>query len=142
MEPISALGLASNIIQLIHFGYAVLSETHKAYDSASGVSDEFADMETIAKHIQDLHSSSISFSTNQGGQDTNRTKIYASCNEVARELLTAIEQIRVNKGPRRRWRSFRQALLSVWRKEKIAALQKRLSSLRSEVSADILMTIK
>ena len=55
----------------------------------------------------------------------------STCKDVAAEILGTLDKIRIRE-PRRKWKSFVQALRSVWKKEQIEELVKRMERLRSE----------
>jgi hypothetical protein len=60
---------------------------------------------------------------------------------VAGELIDALERLKA-KGPKGRWKSLRQALKSVWNRDKIIQIQSRLTGLREELELRILVEMK
>jgi hypothetical protein len=71
-----------------------------------------------------------------------RSLCQTSVNE-AQELLGALRQLKVSKDSRsRKWASFRAALKSVWKEDKIDALALRLSTTREFITSRILMAIR
>ena len=132
LDPVTAFALAGNVIQFIDFGCNLLSESLDLYRSATGTTVENIELEIVAKDIQDniapLRISARSFPT-----ASHYSKLLQSCESVAQELLSAVEKLRVEDGPHRRWRSFGKALRSIWKKEEISKLQGRLGTLREQI---------
>ena len=54
MDPLSALGLASNIIQFVQFAAKLISESQEAYESIDGLSQRHSDLEGIAVDLLNL----------------------------------------------------------------------------------------
>jgi hypothetical protein len=54
MEPLVALGLASNIIQIVDFSGRMLSRTREIYDSPSGTLQIYTDLEHAARNLEEL----------------------------------------------------------------------------------------
>jgi len=65
MEPIAALGLAANIIQIVDFSARMLSRTKEIYNSANGTLKIFTDLEASAKTLEEL-SSQLRLTPHQG----------------------------------------------------------------------------
>lgn len=65
-----------------------------------------------------------------------------SCIEIAGELSDHLDKLKVRGQKYRRWKSFRQALKTVWKKEAIDNLVKRLSLLRGQLEFHILASLR
>ena len=66
-----------------------------------------------------------------------------SCVDLSNELLARFEKLRVHEADKhRRWKSFRQALKSVWSKGEIDDIERRLNSYRKELDAHILVSLR
>jgi len=64
-------------------------------------------------------------------------------NKIADELLRQLDKLKVKSDAKHRgWRSFRQALKSVWNKEELDELSERLLILRDQLQFHILVSIK
>lgn len=64
-----------------------------------------------------------------------------SCKEVADELLQILEDLKVAL-PRQKWKSFRQALKGIMKKEKIQSLNTRLQRLQQQVQFRLINILK
>lgn len=138
LDPFSALSVASNVVQFVSFSTELLSKSCELYSSTTGSTAKHTKLETL---YQDLHQlsqklSSSSQSTSEeiecSPEEHALGRVADSCKETADELLSTIHGLKVTTGSRRKWRSFRQALKSVWKQQKIEALQKRLDAISGQ----------
>ncbi len=145
LDPLSAIGLAGNVIQFIDFGCSILAEARENYRSASGTSEENIELGNVA---ESLHQFTVRLQHSKDGQnpltgtDEAFMKVLESCQGVADELLQAAQRLKVKDGPNKRWNSFRQALSTVWHKEKMSGIQKRLSFLREQVTLCLVSSVR
>ena len=130
MDPVAALGLAGNIVQFVNFSCKVLQDGKILYKSTTGASAENDVLEVICRDLIDLDNALTAPSAPGAIPDSMRS-LASRCKEVAAELLGILDKIRVRE-PRQKWKSFVQALRSVWRKEQIEELLKRMERLRNE----------
>lgn len=130
MDPVAALGLAGNIVQFVDFSCKILQDTKSLYSSSTGVSAENDVVEAICRDIINLNDALTAPSAPGAIPDSMRS-LASTCKDVAAELLGTLDKIRVRE-PHRKWKSFVQALRSVWKKEQIEELVRRMERLRSE----------
>jgi len=64
------------------------------------------------------------------------------CELLAIELLTLLEELKVNDTEHRRWKSFKVAISSIAKQKQVAELEKRLNRLRAIISQNILHDIR
>ncbi|KAF2786878.1 hypothetical protein K505DRAFT_258941 [Melanomma pulvis-pyrius CBS 109.77] len=131
MESLTALGLAANIIQFVEFSARLLSEASEVYHSTTGLSKDQVELQDVAESLKNMTESLLEIN-----------KIALSAKVVAEDLITAVQRLKVTEGSKKRWRSFRQALSTLWNKDKIENLQKRLDALRSQLSVQILAHVR
>jgi hypothetical protein len=145
LDPWTALGLASNIIQFIDFVWNLVSESKDIYRSTAGMLAENVELEVIANDLSQL---SAQFQNPSGGRvrvppdEEGLRNLALRCSVLAEELLGTIQRLKVEKGPHRKWKSFRQALLSMSKKDKILELRTRLDWLRNEMTIQIVAITK
>ena len=140
MDPVAAIGLAGNIVQFVDFSWKLLSETRDLYDSSTGVSADNDVLESISSDLINLNDALTAPST--AGAIPNRLRHLASqCKGAAEELLEVLDKIKV-KGSHRKWKSFMQALRSVWKKEQIENLFKRMERLRNEMQIRLQLMLR
>lgn len=130
-DPVAALGLAANIVQFVDFSHKLLSESRALYNSATGSSADNTVIEAVATDL-DLLNAKLTAPSAAGAIPESMRSLASQCKDVASELLAVLDKIKV-KGPHRKWKSFVQALQSVWRKEEIDELVRRMERLRDEM---------
>jgi hypothetical protein len=132
MDPVTVVALAGNVIQFIDFGCNLLSESVNLYHSAAGTTTENIELEIIAKDIRD-NIAPLRESAGSCLVPSNYQQLLQSCDNIALELLLVVENLRVKQGPHRKWRSFNKALRSIWRRDEISNLQRRLGLVREQI---------
>lgn len=136
LDPFSALGLASNIVQFVDFSSKLISESYGLYKSA-GSSAETTELKTITSDLNQLsvklqELSHTSLNPPGSSDEKALRDPAASCNGVAAELLTILRDLEV-ESPHQKWQSFRQALKTVMRKENIEGLEHRIDLFRQQI---------
>jgi hypothetical protein len=148
LDPLTALSLASNIVQFIDFGTKLLAKGYELYESADGASVGNAELEFIARDLQKLNDRlkpPLSPKTNPTSSTPSEAalrKLNDKCSGVADELINALTKLKVQGTSNRRWKSFRQALSSLWKKEEVNAITTRLQNFRDELNLHILVSMR
>ena len=147
-DPISAIGLAANILQFIEYGAKLLSETRSIYHSEDGASAENIEIEMIAKHLSE-HCAKLTMPPRPTTSldvdlfsDTPTQKIAQACRDLAGELLSAVRGLKIQDEHSRKWKCFLQALKTLWHKDRIKDLQRRMESLRSEFMLQLQLILR
>jgi hypothetical protein len=93
MDPVTAIGLASSVVQLIQFGFSLTSQANRIYKSAEGASPENIECYDSSKRLEELSNrvkNSMSIALGSGSQhdanDEALQKICDGCIEVSGEL--------------------------------------------------------
>ena len=146
LDPLSALGVAGNIVQFVDFSCKIVSKTFEIYDSADGSTVENQELEAVTKNLLYLSKKIKSSSQNNGGQAATHEEhdiqdLCIRCEEISSELLMAPEELKI-KRPCTKWRSFRQALNSVWSKSRIKGLSKRLEAIRRQIDTNLMTSVR
>ena len=147
MDPLSCLSIASNIVQFVDFGLQVVSKGNQIYRSVNGALAENLDLEIVTNDLLILQAKLRSFRNTPSyaeavSNDTRALEILSqACADLARKLLEKLNMAKA-QGRFRRWKSLRQALKSVWSKQDIDEMAKRLQGFRSELQLHILVTLK
>ncbi|RAQ64354.1 hypothetical protein AFCA_002585 [Aspergillus flavus] len=155
MDGWSALGAAAAIAQFIDFGIRLVSTTVKNHKTPREVS-ELQGHKLIVERLQALVGRLTDESSSTGlGTAENDLAIKAICDECKRtggEMLAVVERIYGDRstgvvtqlkghGNRRKWKSFRQALLQVWNEDKVVELSNRLHILRQDLTVHLLAAL-
>ncbi|KAI9712065.1 MAG: hypothetical protein M1820_001774 [Bogoriella megaspora] len=145
MDPFSVIGLTSSIAQFLDFSINLISKSHKLYTSSAGLLQDNVDLVKVSQDLQELSRTlglSLSDATCQSDRMASLQKMALSCEDAATELIQAVEKLQLSDGPGRRWRTFRKALKSLWDKQKIAELEKRLDWFRKELTIDVVVDVR
>jgi hypothetical protein len=148
MDPLTALGLASNIIQVVDFSTKLVSKGYNIYKSADGSLAENVDAEAITRNLTMLTTKlRHSFKIGQEGNgnlsddDQSLTRLCEKCTQIADELLHKLDQAKVT-GRHRKWKSARQALKSVTSKSDLEQFAITLQLYRSEITLHITISLR
>jgi len=132
LEPLAALGVASNVIQLVDFAVGLVADTSDIYKSAAGASGNSRTLEAIAQDASRLSDAIKLFDE----CPATLQALAVEAKEVADELLKTVKRLQVS-GRRRIWSSFMLALKETWNSKKIEAFAGRLEKLQSQLTSHI-----
>ncbi|KAM0722171.1 hypothetical protein Q7P37_001612 [Cladosporium fusiforme] len=151
LTALGALGLASNLISVIQFSYDIVSEGNRIYRDADGILTHNKATEEVAKDLSDLtealKSKQDEWQTAHGqipldADDTRIRNICDRCIEVSLELQIQLNKLKAKEGRGKRLRSYKQALMSVWHKDGIEDIAKRLERYQSELDTRVLVDLR
>ncbi|KAH8790555.1 hypothetical protein F5882DRAFT_353638 [Hyaloscypha sp. PMI_1271] len=148
LDPITALSLASNVIQFVDFGSKLLSKTRELHKSTTGALSENIELETITSDLKVLNSRlqlpQLSQVSGNGLDESEKALVALSvkCTEIADELLGALDQLKAGDDLNKKWGSFRLALKNIRRRDKIESIASRLEAFRQELESHILVSIR
>ena len=145
MEPLVALGLAANIVQLVDFASKLVSRSRETYQSADGALVENSELQAVTQNLQtltgELHLSSKGQIKDSSGAEKQLHDLCSGCTDATAQLLAALEKLKA-KGDHKRWGSFRQALESVWKESEIQSLAIRLERFRRQIDTTLLVLLR
>lgn len=137
MESLLAIGLAANIVQFVEYACKLITQAKEVHNSASGLPQDAAHMQTV---VQDIHKLLGSLDSSSAGNhrpvDPKLTGLAAECKVIADEILLAIKKLS-NEHPDSRWSSFKVALKIVLRADQLKRLAERVSQLQSKIIIEL-----
>ena len=141
LDPFSALGLASNVVQFVDFGTKLFAGAAELYHSVDGTLAVNAQLETITKDLSSM-SAELGTANHYGTQPVsadvkNLMELALSCKQLADEVLVVLTKLKVPNG-HGRWKSIRQALAGAWKEKEIRAYVERLDRFRSQMTAHLI----
>jgi ankyrin repeat protein len=151
LDPLTALGLAGNLIQVIQFSYDIVSEGNKIYEDAGDVLGQNKTAEEVATDLseltQNLKAKQEEWRVAHGRtalepDETRLRNLCDRCIEVAYELQIQLNKLKAKDGRGKRLRSYKQALVSVWRKDAIEEIAERLKRYQQELDTRVLLGIR
>lgn len=143
MDPLSALGLTSAILQIIDFSSKLISGAAEIYSSGSGTTIAFEDSERAVESLRNL-TRRLDVRTSGGPlsrEDHRLLEIKDGCEVLSRDIQAIISSTRA-KSPGSR----RESLLASWkamrRKGKLKTLEERLDRHRAQVQEYLMAAMR
>jgi hypothetical protein len=140
MDPLTALGLASNIVQFVQFALGLVQTAVEVRGSSAGCTAHVLTLETLYGQLNDFnveltssHDNANSYLNRQGSESesvkyvTSFRTLSLLCKSDCARLLRVVDKLKMQDGSRGRWQSFRIALKILWEKDEIEQLEGRLN---------------
>jgi hypothetical protein len=132
MDPLSAVGLASNIVQFVDFASTLVSKGAEIYKSAEGSTAIHGDLRASTERLQALSNALQSRILIPRDEDEYQiVKIATECTKISAELAKALDELAAT--PNSRGSSAWKALQSVWKLPKIEETARRLEMYRNDL---------
>ena len=140
LDPLSALSLASSIVQFVQFGTKLVSEGVELYQSSNGALAKNSELEAIVKDINQR--SRILINKPQPSEDeVAMQKLADSSRKIADDLLEQLSTLRIPV-THKRLQSSRKALAATWKGGKISDLERRLSRLQNQINQRLVFMMR
>ncbi|CAN9432139.1 unnamed protein product [Alternaria alternata] len=147
LDPLIALGAVANVTQFVELAIKIFAKSHAIYSSANGSLVEYDDLGKVSEDISVLSrklQESLTTTTASSSLTTDEQALCDLCKgciDVSQELTKALEKL-TGQGKPGRSRSFRQALKSVWSKDDIDNLERRVKMYREELNIRIVVGLR
>ena len=148
MDPLSVLGVAGNVIQVVDFSLRFLMQVKKLHDSADSEIEEFKNIQCEAKRLRSLNDSVIKAIKTRGTSKelTNLEQdILSLCTEsdsVASDLLKELKDASWGQESTRTIAAFRGMVIALWKRKSIKNLERQLLGLRDMLTSTILANMQ
>ena len=151
LDPLTAIGLASAIVQFVAYGSKVIGMASEIYKSADGALKDNAALEDWTIKIDQSSDRILLPSTvtasGEGISDDEKvlTELASTSKVAAGDLLSLLHDLRgVRSGSHKKWESLRKAVSaqSPWDKDKIQRLETKLKGLQEEISHRLVVMIR
>jgi N-terminal domain on NACHT_NTPase and P-loop NTPases len=146
LDPLSALSVASAVVQFIDFAKVLIEKGYEFYNSADGALAEHNELRLIAGKLdtltQGLDRSWKSFDVDSPllREEEGLKLVVRDCRKAARELSKALEELQLTND-RGLWKSFRQALKTIWSKEDIDSKMRTLQMAQDQMALHLLVVV-
>ncbi|KAI0185799.1 hypothetical protein EV127DRAFT_306135, partial [Xylaria flabelliformis] len=148
MDPLTAVGLAGNVVQFVQFTSDLIQTAVEIHKSSTGCSADVLTLDSLYQQLSDFNDGFSSGSKNahgylheRGGKSTQGLPSFQvlslRCKSDCKELLSVVKTLKKQHGPGKRWQSFRTALRIVWEKDRIEELEKRLNRTQTSMTLQI-----
>lgn len=134
MDPLSSVGLASNILQFVEFSVKLVGKGVEIYWSANGAPVQHADLRASLDNLRELAAPFRQRKNLRLSRDPDEIRIVQTaiaCNEIAHDLEDALDGLVAT--PHSMASSVLKALQSVWEQGKIDYMVGRLEGYRSDL---------
>ncbi len=151
LDPLTALSVASSVIQFVDFGVKLVSDGAELYEKGRlGNNNE---LELITKDLTRL-TEDIATSTQPGQTHSGKPpskdehalrELATSCKKIGEQLLDLLESLKVEKSGKMLEdgvASFRKALRNARKKGQIQNVEKRLKKMEDQLNINILALIR
>lgn len=132
MDPLSALGLAGNIVAFIDLSYKVISGMTRVLDSASGMTQENANLSILAEDLNVVSQQLISDVHARTENEKQLCGLSSNCYDLSKELVQLLRRLRVGD-TKSTWEAARVKWQSMRREKDVWALERRLQGYQAEI---------
>lgn len=132
MEPLTAIGLAGNIITFIDFSYKVISGLNKGLDVASGMTSGNASLDHLMKDLSAITQALISDAPPRTENEKQMHSLATNCHSLSEDLVEILHSLRVGD-KKSKWKSVGVKWRSMRKEKDIEALERRLNGYQSEI---------
>lgn len=140
MDPISAIGVAGNVIQFLDLGVKAVSKAREIHDSSNGALVEHTEIGVLTEDIATV-AAKLAASAGAATGNDSLDSICEQCAIVAKELSDALKEMKAD-GKKSRIKSARKALKAMWGKKRVEDMKWRLEGYRDEIQFHVLVDLK
>lgn len=145
LDPLSAIGLASAIVQFVDFSGRLISETREIYGAGKGLLKQNQELEEITqdlkKFCQDLTPDQPEQAPAPSDDEVVLQEISKTCKDIAVELLLVLDKLKA-KGRYEKFESFKKALRSALKREKIEEIKARIDRAQAQLHLRLIALVK
>jgi hypothetical protein len=139
MDPLTAFGLAANIIQFLDFGWSLIETAVEVHGSVNGTTSQNSDLLATVGGLEEV-STVLKNSASSGPQDKALVALSQKCHNLSKELLNLLKSLQAKPGSTRgsmkvAWKSWRK-------KDEITSIRSRLNEYRSQILLEISYLLK
>ena len=137
MDPLTAIGLASSIVQFVDFSTKLIHGAREIYDSVSGETEENRSLEAVVSEMERLSSKLLSPNNPQQTEDERALcRLAAECNILSDQILGLLEKIKPKDAKSKRQSAWAAVKNKLHEREKLE-LEKRLENCRSQLELQL-----
>jgi hypothetical protein len=130
MDPISGIGAAAAVLDLITFGYKIITCAAELHSSNVGALEENSDREVVTRDIQCILGN---LTPNGEGGGNELEELRKRSVKVASELSVCLNKIKIGPGASKR-AALAAAIRTLWNKKDMAELDGQLRGLSHELN--------
>ena len=153
VDPLTTLGVAANVIQLLAFAGNLLSKGREIRDAAYGAPVAQRELEMVTESLRQLSVNVPHFRTrkvvakSEGDDaltqiDRELSELCNGCHEVSVELVKALKTLRSPSVSTGHFTSLYQAFRYVLSEGKLDDISKRIETFRRQIDTTLLVSIR
>lgn len=132
MDPITAAGLATSILQFIDFSWGIVTGTYEVYKSTAGTTSENAHISTIVDDLERVTDGLISDAEGKTKHEKELCKLADKCHDLSQDLSNILKKLQVSEKSSK-WQSLKVKFASMRKEKEIASIEDRLDKYRSQI---------
>lgn len=132
MDPLTAIGLASNILSFIDFSFNLIGGSHRLLNSASGLTPENCRLGTVVEDLKVVTERLVSDLPGKTQNEKELCKLADDCHTISRELLDILSRLKLGD-KKSKWNAFRAKWQSMMQEKSIASIEESLRSYQSMI---------
>jgi hypothetical protein len=137
MDPFTAIGLASSIVQFVDFSTKLINGAREVYNSASGMTEENKSLESIVNEMKQLSSKLLPTTHHSRSEDEKALcRVAAECNILSDQILDLLGTIKPKLPKSKRQSAWAAVKNKMHEREKLE-LQKRLDNCHSQLELQL-----
>jgi len=146
MDPITALGAAAAVVQFVDYATTLFSGTYRIYKLVTGDNEQALGLLTVTKSLKSLSANLQSALPQVGSKslssfDKDIVELCKHCTAAADQLISGLSKLQVQED-HSFWEGFRRALQTVWGSKEVDSLERRLGTLRSQISLHLTASLR
>jgi hypothetical protein len=146
LDPLTAISLASNMVQFVDFSGKIISKTRELTKSSHGTTQEAYNAEIV---IRDLlrHSEQLkdgvraARATPHTEDDKALEDLCNGCISLSERIIKRLEKLKLGEGAGKR-QAFLHALKAVWSQKELESEEAQLATYRSRLEFRVLTSFK
>ncbi|OJI98022.1 hypothetical protein ASPVEDRAFT_441075 [Aspergillus versicolor CBS 583.65] len=132
MDPMSAIGVAANILQFVEFGAKLCGRIQEVASSATGLTEENAHLDSTVDELRNVTDGLITNLKGNTQHEAELVKLAAQCRDLSAELTDMLSKLKPKKDDRF-WSSIRAAWKSTVKEKKVLSIERRLGEYRAQI---------
>jgi hypothetical protein len=137
MDPFTAIGLASSIVQFIDYSAKITHGAREIYDSGSGMTEDNKSLESVAGKMKELSSKLLPTTGAPRSEDEQALcRVAAECNILSDQILDLLGKIKPKDSKSKRQIALAAVKNKLREREKLE-LEKRLANCRSQLELQL-----
>lgn len=137
IDPLSAISLASAIVQFVDFSTKIIHGAREVYGSASGATEENRSLEVVVQNMRNLSSEFGSMDPSQQNEDEKALcRLAKECDILSDQIFELLQNVKP-KDPNSSFQAIWAALKNKKYERQKSELERRLNGCRSQLELQL-----